>query len=134
MLDAFQGCNALVTDSNLRDSIPLAPAEEIIIVLIKFCLDVSSEIGVREVEIVNDNGAIRDDNHVQVKVSAETLAAIVGVSYLRYTWLHLQGFAAHGAAFPFGGLGHVKPGECTQIKGAGGLFNIDVDHVVACIQ
>ena len=48
--------------------------------------------------------------------------------------VHLQGFAAHSAAVPVGGLGHVKPGEDAQIKGAGGLFHIDIDFVVACIQ
>ena len=48
--------------------------------------------------------------------------------------IHFQGAAVHGAANPSAGLGHVKPGEGAQVKGAGGLFNIDGDLVAACFQ
>ena len=48
--------------------------------------------------------------------------------------IHFQGAAVHGAANPSTGLAHVKPGKGAQVKGAGGLFNIDGDLVAACFQ
>ena len=108
-----------VCDFDLSDSIPLALAEGIIIVLIKFRLDVGSEIGVREVGSVNGNGALRDDRHVQGKGITGALAAIVEVGHFGRARVHRQSVAAHGAAVPSGGLGHVKcTGEGAQVKGA----------------
>ena len=138
MLNAIQTHELLpivsIMKINGSDSIPLTLAEEIIIVLIKFRLDVGSEIGVREVGSVNANGALRDDLHVQGKGRIAALAAVVGVGHLGRALIHLQGAAVHGAANPFADLGHVKPVEGTQVKGAGGRFHIDVDLVVVCVQ
>ena len=133
VLDSLQVFNTL-RKTELLELVTLLLGKSVVAIC-DFPFDLISENGIREVGSVNENGAIRDDNHIQGKVSAETLAAIVGVSYLRCTWLHLQGFAAHGAANPSTGLIYVKPSrEDAQVKGAGGLFNIDIDFVVTCIQ
>ena len=122
MLNAIQTHELLpivsIMKINGSDSIPLTLAEEIIIVLIKFRLDVGSEIGVREVGSVNANGAIRGNLHVQGKGLIAAIAAIVGVGHLGRALIHLQGAAVHGAANPSTGLAHVKPGEGAQVKGA----------------
>ena len=62
--------------------------------------------------------------HLQTEYAGQSIAAIVGVSYLRCTWLHLQGVALHSAASPFTGLIYVKLSrEGTQVKRTFGLIN-----------
>ena len=76
-------------DIDLCDSILLALAERIAITR-KFRLDVGSEIGVREVESVNGNGAIRDDFHVQGKGSVVVIQIAVLVGHRTCIVMHLQ--------------------------------------------
>ena len=62
--------------------------------------------------------------HLQTEYAGQSIAAIVGVSYLRCTWLHLQGVALHSAASPSTGLSYVKSSrEGTQVKRTFGLIN-----------
>ena len=72
--------------------------------------------------------------HLQTEYTGKSTTAVVEIGHFGCAIVHRQNAAVYRAALPVGGLAHVKPGEGAQVKGAGGLFNIDVDFVVAARQ